>query len=80
VHPATTRTEGTPLTVAAVAGARGISEEQAAADLEKGSLLGRMVEAREIGYLIAFLVSPRGMAVNGESIVASGGTPGTIRY
>jgi NAD(P)-dependent dehydrogenase (short-subunit alcohol dehydrogenase family) len=80
VHPATTRTEGTPATVAAVARARGITEEQAAADLEQGNLLGRMVEAHEIADLVAFLVSSRAISVNGEFLVASGGTPGTIRY
>ena len=38
------------------------------------------IAAREIGWLVAFLVSPRSSAVNGESIPCDGGTPNFVRY
>ena len=45
-----------------------------------GSSIGRVVTAAEVADLIAFLASPRSVAVNGDAIAASGGTPGVIYY
>jgi NAD(P)-dependent dehydrogenase (short-subunit alcohol dehydrogenase family) len=38
------------------------------------------VTAAEVADLVAFLASPRSVAVNGDSIAAGGGTPGVIYY
>jgi NAD(P)-dependent dehydrogenase (short-subunit alcohol dehydrogenase family) len=65
VHPGTTRTERT-------------SEEQAARASE--NVIGRMVDAEEIAWLVAFLCSPRSASITGESIGCGGGIRGTIRY
>jgi NAD(P)-dependent dehydrogenase (short-subunit alcohol dehydrogenase family) len=42
--------------------------------------IGRIVEAQEIAYLVAFLASPKSIAINGETIAAGGGIIGPINY
>jgi NAD(P)-dependent dehydrogenase (short-subunit alcohol dehydrogenase family) len=42
--------------------------------------IGRIVDASEIAYLVAFLASPKSIAINGETIAAGGGIIGTINY
>lgn len=42
--------------------------------------IGRIVDADEIAYLVAFLASPKSIAINGETIAAGGGTLGPINY
>jgi NAD(P)-dependent dehydrogenase (short-subunit alcohol dehydrogenase family) len=42
--------------------------------------VGRLIEAGEIAYLVAFLASPKSIAVNGETIAAGGGIIGPINY
>jgi NAD(P)-dependent dehydrogenase (short-subunit alcohol dehydrogenase family) len=44
------------------------------------SSIGRVVTAAEVADLVAFLASPRSVAVNGDAIAAGGGTPGVIYY
>jgi NAD(P)-dependent dehydrogenase (short-subunit alcohol dehydrogenase family) len=66
VHPGVTRTERTTEAIA----------RQAATS----AAIGRIVDASEVAHLVAFLASPRSIAVNGESIAAGGGIPGQIRY
>ena len=67
IHPGTTKA-GQPMT----------------ADFEKRMTqsvsIGRLIEAKEIAYLVAFLASPKSVAINGETIGAGGGTIGPINY
>jgi NAD(P)-dependent dehydrogenase (short-subunit alcohol dehydrogenase family) len=65
VHPGGTRTERT-------------SDEAAARGF--GNLIGRLVDADEIAYLVAFLASPKSVGVTGDSIACGGGAPGSIHY
>ncbi|MBO0830490.1 MAG: SDR family oxidoreductase [Actinobacteria bacterium] len=65
VHPGSTRTERT-------------TDEQAAR--AGRNVIGRMVDAEEVAWLVAFLSSPRSGSITGESIGCGGGIPGTIRY
>jgi len=65
VHPGRTRTER-------------ISAEQAARPHD--NVIGRMVDAEEIAWLVAFLCSPRSASITGESIGCGGGIRGAIRY
>lgn len=44
------------------------------------SAIGRIVTAEEVAWLVAFLASPRSVAVNGSVIDAGGGTKGPIFY
>jgi len=65
VHPGTTRTEAT-------------SEEAAARPAT--NLVGRLIDAREVAYVVAFLASPKSVAITGDTIVAGGGVPRAIYY
>jgi NAD(P)-dependent dehydrogenase (short-subunit alcohol dehydrogenase family) len=80
VHPGTTVTERTPGLVAGIAAARGISEEEALASLSAGVSIGRLVDAAEVADVVAFLCSPRSVAINGDAIAAGGGGKGPIYY
>jgi NAD(P)-dependent dehydrogenase (short-subunit alcohol dehydrogenase family) len=42
--------------------------------------IGRHVTAAEVADVIAFLCSPRSVAVNGDAIAVGGGAPGAIHY
>ncbi len=42
--------------------------------------IGRLIDATEIAFLVAFLASPKSIAINGETIAAGGGTLGPIYY
>ncbi|KYF95702.1 SDR family NAD(P)-dependent oxidoreductase [Sorangium sp. So ce1099] len=66
VHPGATRTERT----------RSESEQDLAASVS----IGRIVDAREVAYVVAFLASPRSVAINGDAVVAGGGSVGPIYY
>lgn len=46
----------------------------------KLNTIGRMPTAEEVAYVATMLASPLGAAVNGESILASGGRRGAISY
>jgi NAD(P)-dependent dehydrogenase (short-subunit alcohol dehydrogenase family) len=66
VHPGMTVTERTPVAAAGYPAAR--------------SSIGRVVTAAEVADVVAFLASPRSVAINGDTITAGGGTPGVIYY
>jgi NAD(P)-dependent dehydrogenase (short-subunit alcohol dehydrogenase family) len=80
VHPGLTRTEATPRVVAARAQQLGVSPEEVEKRMGSGNLLGRMVDAREIAYVVTFLASPRSVAINGDVIAAGGGAVRAIYY
>jgi NAD(P)-dependent dehydrogenase (short-subunit alcohol dehydrogenase family) len=80
VHPGMTVTERTPAVVAANAAAGGISETEAEARMHARVGIGRLVTAAEVADVVAFLASPRSVAINGDAIAAGGGTPGPIHY
>ncbi|HVA15603.1 MAG TPA: SDR family NAD(P)-dependent oxidoreductase [Stellaceae bacterium] len=67
IHPGTTRAGQT-------------IEPAAEARLTASVSIGRLIEAAEIAFLVAFLASPRSVAINGETIAAGGGTLGPIHY
>jgi NAD(P)-dependent dehydrogenase (short-subunit alcohol dehydrogenase family) len=48
--------------------------------LPRSNSVRRMIDDADLGPLVAFLASPLSFVVNGESIEAGGGLPGTIRY
>jgi NAD(P)-dependent dehydrogenase (short-subunit alcohol dehydrogenase family) len=79
VHPGLTRTEATPGVVARLAAARGISEDDAERSLGANSIR-KLVDAEEVAWVVAFLASPRSVAINGDAIACGGGQPGVIYY
>jgi NAD(P)-dependent dehydrogenase (short-subunit alcohol dehydrogenase family) len=80
LHPGLTVTERTPGLLAGHAAARGISEAEAERRLSAGITIGRMVTAAEIADVVAFLASPRSVAITGDAIAAGGGSRGAIHY
>lgn len=80
VHPGATRTERTADTIARRAAADGTSTAEAEQALYGGSLIGRIIEADEIAAIVAFLASPKSVAINGDAIAAGGGSPFAIHY
>jgi NAD(P)-dependent dehydrogenase (short-subunit alcohol dehydrogenase family) len=42
--------------------------------------IGRLVTADEVAAVVAFLASPKSVALNGDPVVASGGSRGVIHY
>jgi NAD(P)-dependent dehydrogenase (short-subunit alcohol dehydrogenase family) len=77
VHPGATRTES----VAAMAGTAAPAERAALESrLAAMSVYGRMIEPQEVAWVVAFLASPRSVAINGEAIGTGGGQPGVIHY
>ena len=44
------------------------------------SAIGRIVDAQEVADVIAFLASPRSVAITGDAIAVGGGQRGPIYY
>lgn len=65
VHPGRTVTERTPADVAAAPAA---------------TRIGRLVTAAEVADVVAFLCSPRSVAITGDAVAVGGGTPGVAVY
>ena len=80
VHPGVTRTEKTPGVIAARASARGVSEAEIEQRMNEENSIRRLVDASEIAYVVAFLCSPKAIAINGDVIAAGGGAPGAVYY
>lgn len=80
VHPGDVRTERTMDLIASQATSEGLTEEQITADLNRHNVLGRVLDAREVAYVITFLCSPKAIAINGDVIAVAGGTPSAIYY
>lgn len=80
VHPGLVRTEATPGVVAAQAKAQGVSEGEIEQRMAGRNLVKKLITAEEIAQVVAFLASPKAIAINGDSIAAGGGTPGSIYY
>jgi NAD(P)-dependent dehydrogenase (short-subunit alcohol dehydrogenase family) len=80
VHPALTRTERTPDVVRAQAERLGVPEAEVEARMARGNVLGRIIDARDVAVVVAFLASPKAIAINGDAVAVGGGTPGAIHY
>lgn len=66
IHPGGTRTEKTT--------------PESEARIAAGNVIGRIVDADEIAWLVTILASPLSGAITGETIAAGGGVPRTILY
>ena len=80
VHPGLTRTEKTAPLVTGRAEAAGVSEAEIEARFAAGVSVGRIIDAAEVADVVAFLASPRSIAINGDAIACGGGTRGAIHY
>jgi NAD(P)-dependent dehydrogenase (short-subunit alcohol dehydrogenase family) len=80
VHPGLTRTERTAGLVAEAAKQQGITEEEAEERMAQGVSVRRIIDAREIAHVVAFLASPKSIAINGDAIAVAGGSGRAIHY
>jgi NAD(P)-dependent dehydrogenase (short-subunit alcohol dehydrogenase family) len=80
IHPGLTRTEKTAPLVAARATAAGIEPAEVEKRMAANIVIGRIVDASEIGYIAVFLASPKSVAITGDAIAAGGGVKGAIHY
>lgn len=79
VHPGRTRTQRLTDQLAERSAESGV----AVADLENElatNSIRRIVDASEVADVVAFLASPRSVAITGDAIAAGGGVPGSVYY
>ena len=74
VHPGATRTERSGPMYEEQARQQGISVEEVEARVAANNATNRIVDASELAYVVAFLASPRSIAISGEVIAAGGGS------
>ncbi len=79
VHPGATLTERTAAWETQLL-ASGLTPDEAKARMGAGIAIGRMVTAREIADVVAFLASPHSIAITGDAIPVGGGALGAIHY
>jgi NAD(P)-dependent dehydrogenase (short-subunit alcohol dehydrogenase family) len=80
VHPGLTRTERTAPLLETRAKAEGMTLQALEQRMAASNSIKRLVDASEVADLVAFLASPKSIAINGEAIAAGGGMPGAIHY
>ena len=74
VHPGATRTERSGAAYEDRARHQGISVAEVEAQIASNNSTNRIVDASELAYVVAFLGSPRSIAISGEVIAAGGGS------
>lgn len=80
VHPGLTWTERMPALLEARARELGVTVEAAREQLTGANAIRRIVSADDIGAIVAFLASPRSVAITGDAIAAGGGVGPAIHY
>lgn len=85
IHPGVTRTERTAKVLADRAAKAGttpeeIEKQDAKPGAPRANAIGRMIDAKEIGWLVAFLASERAQAITGELISPNGGQGNSVYY
>ncbi|MFG2356998.1 SDR family NAD(P)-dependent oxidoreductase [Streptomyces sp. NPDC048521] len=80
VQPGATRTrtwlDNLQTQATAIGSSRAELEERVAATVS----IGRIVEPHEVAAVVAFLASPLSVAINGDTVITSGGAKGPIYY
>ena len=80
VHPGITRTEKTAGVLQQRAAASHSTPEQVERRIADSNTIRHLVTAEEVANVVAFLASPKSIAINGDAIAAGGGMPGAIYY
>ena len=80
VHPGVTVTEKTPEILAGRAARAGVSVAEVERQIGASVSIGRLVTADEVAAVVAFLSSPRSVAINGDAITVGGGATGPVYY
>ena len=74
VHPGYTRTEKSGPDHEELARQQSVTVEDIERSIARNTSIGRIVDAQEIGYVVAFLASPKAAPITGEVIAAGGGS------
>ena len=80
VHPGLTWTERMLALMEQRAAEQGVSVEEATARAAAGNSVRRIIDAADIANVVAFLASPRSVAITGDAIAAGGGVGRAIHY
>jgi NAD(P)-dependent dehydrogenase (short-subunit alcohol dehydrogenase family) len=80
VHPGVTVTEKTPEILALRAERAGVPVAEAQRRIAAAVSIGRLVTAEEVAAVVAFLSSPKSVAINGDAISVGGGATGPVYY
>ena len=80
VHPGPTRTEKTAGVIAERTARSGLEPADVERRMGANTVIGRIVDASEVADVVAFLASPRSVAITGDAIAAAGGSRGVIVY
>ena len=80
VHPGLTLTEHYLAEIDVQATNEGVGRAQIIERRFARNILKRPIDSREVAHVVAFLASPKSVAINGDVIAAGGGTPGVIYY
>lgn len=80
VHPGITITERTEDRLTPQAEAAGVSVQELLARKGSATSIGRLCTAEEVAWVVAFLASPRSVAITGDAIAVGGGSRGVINY
>jgi len=75
-----TRTERTAALVAHQARTQSLSERDIEQRMAEGNSIRHLVDAAEVAYVVAFLASPKSIAINGDAVAAGGGALRSIHY
>ena len=59
---------------------KGISVEEAEEQMAQGNSVHQIIDARDVAHVVAFLASPKSIAINGDVIAAGGGVDRAIYY
>ncbi|HUP73113.1 MAG TPA: SDR family oxidoreductase [Acidimicrobiales bacterium] len=80
VHPGATKTEAVIGAMESRAVSLGVPIDELEAQMAQRILVGRIITAEEVAWVVAFLASPRSISITGDAIVAGGGIAGSVHY
>ena len=80
VHPGLTRTEKTTGVIERRSKELGISLDKVEAQMAGSNVTRKLITAQDIANLVAFLASPKSIAVNGDAVAAGRGIRRAIFY
>jgi NAD(P)-dependent dehydrogenase (short-subunit alcohol dehydrogenase family) len=80
IYPGYTMTDQYKTRLEGEATAAGVGFEEYIASIDTGNAIGRFVQPKEIGWVAAFLASPKSITISGDPIPVGGGFLGSIYY
>ncbi|MFQ5934387.1 MAG: SDR family NAD(P)-dependent oxidoreductase [Dehalococcoidia bacterium] len=80
IHPGTIRTERSGPAYEEEAQRLGVTADEAERRSAQSISIRRIIDAREIGYVVCFLASPRSSAITGDVIAVDGGHGRAVFY